>query len=200
MMKKKRLDRDKNWGFHHFPYYQLHVEIEGFRGLVSLIELEDGEYYYWEFPKAGRIAVCGKGMRWLQMVPDDKRHMITVKYLPEGKKLAGRELRNAVSVWYVDIIEGIEYAEDGVAIFVDKYLDVIFTPQGDVVIDDRDELDAAYASGELTKEQYEDALLEGDLVVKELCEDVEATELLCARVLEYVLEKIRTGEVEKYDK
>lgn len=199
MMKRKRLDRDKNWGFHHFPYYQTRVEVEGFHGLVSLIELEDGDYYYWDFPKAGRAAVCGKGMRWLQMVPEGRNHMITVKYLPEGKVLQGRELANAVSVWYVDIIEGIEYAEDGVAIFVDKYLDVIFTPQGDVKIDDRDELDAAFAAGELTKEQYESALQEGELVVKELCTDVEATELLCARVLEYMLQKIQGGEcVEKH--
>lgn len=199
-MKRKRLDRDKNWGFQHFPYYQTRVDVEGFRGLVSLIELADGEYYYWDFPKAGKVAVCGKGMRWLQMVPEDRNHMITVKYLPEGKVLQGKKLPNAVSVWYVDMIEGVEYDEDGVAIFVDKYLDVIFTPQGDVKIDDRDELDAAYMSGELTKTQYENALAEGELVIQELCGDVEATEQLCARVLEYILEKIRTGEVRKYDK
>ncbi|MBQ7776934.1 MAG: DUF402 domain-containing protein [Lachnospiraceae bacterium] len=198
-MKRKRLDRDKNWGFQHFPYYQMRVDMEGFHGLASLIDLVDGEYFYWDYPKAGKAAVCGKGMKWLQLVPDDRSHMITVKYLPQSKMIRGEKLSHSVSVWYVDIIEGIGYAEDGVAIFVDKYLDVIFTPQGDVVVDDRDELDAAYSSGELTKEQYEGALREGDLVVKELCTDVEATELYCAKILEYLLEKIQEGEA-PYDK
>lgn len=192
-MKKKRLDRDKNWGFQNFPYYQFRVDIEEFHGLVSLIQLTDGEYYYWDFPKAKRAPVCGKGMMWLQLVPDHRKHMITVKYMPKSKEQQDGEPENVVSVWYVDMIEGIEYAEDGVAVFVDKYLDVIFTPQGDVKIDDRDELDAAYTSGKLTTEQYEGALEECDRVIEELCTDVKATETWCAKILDYVEEQIRKG-------
>lgn len=40
----------------------------------------------------------------------------------------------SVLVWYADVIEPIEYDSDGVAAFVDKYIDVIFTPQGDVIL------------------------------------------------------------------
>lgn len=192
-MKKKRLDRDKNWGFHHFPYYQMRVDIGEFHGLASLICLTNGEYYYWDFPKAGKAPVCGKDMMWLQLVPDDRSHMITVKYLQRSKVLQGEELPYSVSVWYVDMIEGIEYAEDGVAVFEDKYLDVIFTPQGDVAIDDRDELDAAFASGELTQAQYTDALQECDLVMKELCADVVKTEIWCGKILKHVTERIEKG-------
>lgn len=54
-----------------------------------------------------------------------------------------------VSVWYVDVIDEIKIDEDGVVAFMDKYLDVMFTPSGDVIVDDRDELDAAFHSGEL---------------------------------------------------
>lgn len=36
------------------------------------------------------------------------------------------------------------------AVIIDEYLDDIFTPQGDVVLADRDELDNAYSLGELT--------------------------------------------------
>lgn len=183
-MKKKRLDRDLKWGFQHFPYYQMRVESEEFHGLVCLIQLTDGENLYWNLPKAGKAAVAGAGMTWLQLIPDNKERLITAKYLPDGR----------VSVWYVDVIDGVEYAEDGVAIYVDKYLDVYFTPQGDVVVDDKDELDAAYECGELTKEQYEGAIAEGDRIVAELCADVKATEEYCNKVLEHVKQSIAGGE------
>lgn len=179
-MKKKRLDRDLKWGFQYFPYYQMRVDIEEFHGLVCLIQLMDGETLYWNLPKAGKAAVAGKGMTWLQLIPDGQQQLITAKYLPNGK----------VSVWYVDVIDGVEYAPDGVAVYVDKYLDVYFTPQGDVVVDDRDELDVAYQSGELTAEQYEDAIKECDRIVAELCADVEATEEFCNKVLEHVMQRI----------
>lgn len=183
-MKKKRLDRDLKWGFQHFPYYQMRVDIECFHGLVCLIKLTDGEYLYWNLPNAGKVAVAGKGMSWLQLIPDGKQRLITAKYLPDNK----------VSVWYVDVIEGIEYADDGVVVYEDKYLDVYFTPQGDVVVDDKDELDEAYHSGELTKEQYDSAILECNSIIDELCSDVKATEKICMEILDYVNQRIADGE------
>ena len=183
-MKRKRLDRDLKWGFQYFPYYQMRVDIECFYGLVCLIRLTDGENLYWELPKAGKAAVAGKGMTWLQMIPDGKQRLMTAKYLPNQR----------VSVWYVDVTDGVEFAEDGVAVYVDKYLDVYFTPQGDVVVDDREELDAAYASGELSKEQYESALAEGEEILAEYCTDIAKTEQLCNEVLAYVNRRITEGE------
>ena len=192
-MKRKRLDRDK-WGFDKFPYYQIRVDIEEFHGLVCLIKLIDGKYCYWKLDKSGKTAVCGKGMTWLQMIPDGKNHVITAKYLPKKKKIQGIKYSDSVSLWYVDIIENIEYDPDGVAVFVDKYLDVYFTPKGDVVIDDRDELDDAFQSGELSQEQYDAALRECDLIIDELCSDMVKTEILCNKILSYVNNKIKTGE------
>ena len=91
----------------------MRVDIDEFHGLVCLIQLMgtgwydteklkymtigkcDTQYQYWEFPKAGKSAICGKGMKWLQLIPDGKKHVITAKYLPD----------NSISVWYVDIID-----------------------------------------------------------------------------------------------
>jgi len=181
-MKHKRLDRDA-WGFQYFPYYQMRVETEHFKGLTALVRLTSGEYQYWDYPKAGKTKICGEGMTWLQMIPDGREHMVTVMYLSNGR----------VSNWYVDILETVEYDRDGIAVYVDKYLDVIFTPQGDVLVDDKDELDAAYASGELTKDQYDRALAEGDAVLAEYCADVEQTEQYCNEVLAAVNQKIAEG-------
>lgn len=188
-MKRKRLDRDAWWKHNQFtsPHlYQLRVDIEEFHGLVCLLKLIDGQFHYWEMPIAGKTAVIGKDMTWLQLIPDNRKQVITAMYLPN----------QSISIWYVDIIESIEYDTDGVAVFIDKYLDVIFTPQGDVKIDDRDELDEAFHSGELSKEQYDSALEECDLILAELCSDVAKTEAICTKILCYVNDRIDKGEKE----
>ncbi len=98
------------------------------------------------------------------------------------------------SIWYVDIIDGIEYDDDGIAVFIDKYLDVIFTPEGDIKIDDRDELEQAHDSGELSDVQYEAALAECDLILDELCSDIARTDAWCADIREIVEKRIAAGE------
>lgn len=196
-MKRKRLNRDLKWGFQHFPYYQMRIESESYQGLVSFIELTDGDYYYWDLPKAGKIPVCGKGMTWLQLIPDGKKRLITAMYLPQKKVVKGKEYPYSVSGWYVDVIEDWEYDEDGVAAYIDKYLDVIFSPEGDVIVDDRDELEEAYHAGELSQEQYDAALAECDLIMKELCSDIEETERWCSEIMEHIRERIAQGETPK---
>ena len=199
-MKHKRLNRDQ-WGFMYYPYYQMRIDHELFHGLACLIRFTDGEKNYWATPKAGRIQVTGEGMTWLELIPDDTRRVITVMYFPDGTH--GPERQNypltaseeyQPSIWYVDIIEGTEYDEDGVAAFIDKYLDVIITPEGDVKVDDRDELDAAYASGELTKEQYDAALAEGEDILKAYGDDIRGLDAWCAAVRQLVEDRIAAGE------
>ena len=154
-MIKKRLDRDLKWGFQGFPYYQMRMDTIDFHGLVSIIELTDGDFFFWEMPKAGKTPVCGKGMLWLQLIPDNQHRVITAKFLPPSKTVQGKKYPKSVSLWYVDVIDNWEYDGDKVAYFTDQYLDVIFDIEGDVIKDDRDELDAAYKSGELSAEQYQ---------------------------------------------
>ena len=54
-MKRKRLNRDA-WGFQFYPYYQMRLDTEFFRGTVCLIRLTDGEEQYWDMPKAGKAS------------------------------------------------------------------------------------------------------------------------------------------------
>ena len=54
-MKTKRLNRDLKWGFQHYPYYQMDMDNEIFRGFVSAIMLTDGEQFFWDFEKAGKL-------------------------------------------------------------------------------------------------------------------------------------------------
>ncbi len=200
-MKHKRLNRD-GWGFQHYPYYQMRIDEEIFHGLVCLIRLTDGEESYWEMPKAGRIQGTGAGMTWLELVPDHANRVITVSYFPDGTHDTARihypapaSTAYQPSVWYVDVTDGIEYDENGIAVYIDKYLDVIFTPEGDVKVDDRDELDAAYASGDISREQYEAALLEGERILQELCADIPKTERWCAQIRQIAEDRIAAEAV-----
>lgn len=196
-MKRKRLDRDIWWQHNKVKlprYYQIRVDIDEFHGLACLLELIDGEPDYWDLPIAGKVAVLGKGMIWLQLIPDGKSRVLTAKYLPQKKIIHGVEYPYSVSVWYTDVIENIEYDSDGTAVFIDKYLDVCFTPQGDVIIDDRDELDEALEEGDISKEQYDLALKEGESIVNEYCSDITETEIFCNKILSHVNEKIKNGE------
>ena len=189
-MKRKRFDRDI-WTFGNSPYYQMRIDTDDFHGLVCLLKLmngnlkiEGGNYQYWNRPKAGTVAICGKGMTWMQLIPDGREHTLTVKYLPD----------DTMSICYIDIIENIEYDPDGVAVFIDKYLDVDFTPQGDVSIYDRDELDEAVEAGELSAEQYHAALKECDKVIGEYCSNIAKSIASFDKIFALVNEKIRNGE------
>ena len=193
-MTKKRLDRDSKWGFQRFPYYHMRVDIEEFHGLVSVIELVDGDYFFWEMPKAGKTPVCGKGMLWLQLIPDNQHRAITAKFLPKSRSVQGVEFKKSISIWYVDVIDSWGYDEDQVAYFIDQYLDVIFDMEGDIVIDDRDELDAAYESGELSKEQHQAAIAEGDAIVSDLCSNIEKTQQWCESILEFAMKRIKEND------
>ncbi len=199
-MKHKRLNRD-GWGFQYYPYYQMRVDHDLFHGLICLIRLTNGEENYWQTPKAGKVRVTGSGMTWLQLAPDGQDRLITVMYFPDGGHGKERKRypepadpRYQPSVWYVDVTEGLEYDEYGVAVYVDKYLDVVFTPEGDVSVADRDELDRALAMGDVTRAQYDVALAECGRILEDLCGDIRRTEAWCAAVRRLAEERIAGGE------
>ena len=199
-MKPNRLNRDQ-WGFMYYPYYQMRIDADFFHGTACLIRLTDGEANYWQTPKAGRIQVTGAGMCWMELIPDGFSHVVTVKYFPDGIHDPERKMypppadeRYQPSIWYIDVTEGTGYDEYGIAVFIDKYLDVILSPEGDIITDDRDELDAAFASGELNRAQYTAALEEHERILREYCADIRRTDRWCARIRQLVEDRIAAGE------
>lgn len=198
-MKRKRLDRD-GWGLQGFPYYQMRVDLPEFCGTACLLRILDGKDCCWQMPKAGRTPVVGAGMTWLQLIPDGQHRVITVKYrrgkaILRGRQKAGRLPVGPVAVWYVDVIDRVEAEPDGVLAFIDLYLDVIFTPQGDLHVDDREELDAALAAGDVTPEQHRMAIAEGESILRDMCADVHLTEQWCGCILRHVLSRLDDGDV-----
>ena len=157
-MKHKRL-KHESWGFGAYPYYQTRLDLPYYHGYVCLLRLTECRDTFWSFPIAGAVQVTGSGMTWMELIPDGAHHIITVKYFPDGK--CDRQTYPPAwkqdylpSLWYVDITDGSYTDTDGVLVYIDKYLDVIFTPEGDIKIDDRDELEEAYGSTSLSRELY----------------------------------------------
>ena len=180
-MTKKRLIRDLKWGFQYYPYYQMRIDCDKFHGWAALNELTDGDYLYWDFfEKAGKVPIAGKGMCWLTLIPDGKKHSVTAMFTEGGD----------ISAWYIDVIYSLLTDKDGVLAFMDQYLDVILTTSGDVLLDDKDELEAAYRSGEFTEDEYEAALLEGNKIIDEWGKDIQASEQICKEMLNYVKAEI----------
>ncbi len=200
-MKRKRLNRDDGWGFQYYPYYQMRLDLPEFHGLACLIRLTDGLPSYWETPRAGQVQVTGAGMTWLELIPDGANRVLTVMYPPAGTQETGQTACSTAdhppyrpSVFYADITEGSGVDEDGVAWFLDKYLDVIFTPEGDVKVDDRDELDQALAAGELSGNQAASALAECDGILRDWCADIGKTMRWCADIRQAAEGRIAHGE------
>ena len=142
-------------------------------------------------------------MSWLELVPDDMHRVITCKFFPEGTHDKERknypitsDERFQPSVWYVDVIENTDYVDDGVLAYIDKYLDIIFFPEGEISVSDMDELEEAYAAGDINKEQFEAALTEGEALQKDYCTDIMKTEKWCTHIRRLVEDRIAAGEPE----
>ena len=111
-------------------------------------------------------------MLWLQFARAGEGYLVTAM-MGDG----------IVRAWYVDVIAGMGYDEDGVLYFGDLYADLIFAPEGPVLVDDLDELDQARAAGDVSAAQHEKALQIVERVKESLCADREALAALSARLL-----------------
>lgn len=191
-MKIKRLDRD-TWGFSNFPYYQMRIDCDEFHGIACVIKLISGEPCFWNMKRGGRLPVCSGGMTWLQLIPDGKNRLITAMFLPESKELNDIAYPYRLSVCYVDVIAGFDYDTDGVIAYKDEYLDVIFNMYGDVTVDDRDELDAAYKYGELSREEYRSAISEAESIVRDYTKNLEHTGKRLLNILKICETNIENG-------
>ncbi|WMC92565.1 DUF402 domain-containing protein [Kineothrix sp. MB12-C1] len=114
-------------------------------GYISLIDIEEvSEPQIWKF-NGKDIIVCQGGCKWLSILPSKENYCITAM-MNEKKE---------VLVWYIDMIATKGVDKDGIPYFDDLYLDLIVYPDGTVIEDDREELDASLNQGKITIELFE---------------------------------------------
>ncbi len=119
--------------------------LNGYIGLIDIKEVSKPQI--WKF-NGEDIVVCDKGRKWLSILPQNDWYCITAMMDEQGKVL----------LWYIDMIakQGIDY--DGVPYFDDLYLDLVVYPDGTIVVDDMDELEAALSKNDITQEQFDLAI------------------------------------------
>ena len=69
---------------------------------------------------------------------------------------------NDILLWYIDMIADQGIDADGVPYFDDLYLDLVVYPDGTIIVDDMDELEAALATKDITQEQFHLAISTSD--------------------------------------
>ena len=105
-----------------------------------------------------KIKVLDNGYKWLSIMPEHNYYCITV--MMDGDY--------NIKVTYIDMIDAQGMDEDGTPYFFDCYLDLVIYPDGNIKVDDRDELDAALSEGDITEEQYNRAVQTADKLQKGL--------------------------------
>ena len=119
-------------------------ETKAFVGYLGMLEIEEvSEPQIWKY-QGKTLTVCNNRYRWLTILPREDFYCITVMM----------DEKEQVQVCYIDMIEKQGIDEDGVPWIDDLYLDLVVYPDGVVVEDDRDELEAALLEGDISKEQY----------------------------------------------
>ena len=172
-MQRKRLDRDIWTTITSKRYVQRHMQNQSFCGIASVLYIDAvSKASIWEYPDT-MIPVCDNGMKWLQILPDDENYMITAMLSPQ----------NSINIWYIDMIAGKGFANDGVAVFDDLYLDLIVRPNGEIKVDDMDELQDALAGKDITKELYTLALSTKEKLEKHILNDISSLHDFCMALL-----------------
>lgn len=178
-MKRKRLDRDLWTDITGKRYFQRELIHPGafpeFRGIAALLYIDRVvKESVWDYP-GGYVTVCGGGMKWLELLPYDRRYVLTAMIGPDGR----------LAEWYCDLIGGFDFDPDGVACFYDCWLDLIARPSclgypaGHLREDDRDELDEAFRAGEIGEALYRETLEEAERLKSTLFADLSRLETMC---------------------
>lgn len=119
--------------------------IKGYLGLLTIVSVSERQI--WKYNNKD-VVVCDNGYHWLTIMPRDEFYCITVMM----------DENNKFKVCYIDMIDTQGYDDDNVPYFYDLYLDLVVYPNGDIIVDDKDELEEALKNGEITKLQYDRAL------------------------------------------
>lgn len=176
MMKRKRLDRNIWTSIISKRYFQQYVKEDDFEGIVSLLYIDEvSKPSIWEDPN-NKITVCANGMKWLQILPTNDNYLITAMI----------NNQNEIEVWYIDIIVGYGYDTDNVIFFDDLYLDLIISPNGDLKIDDMDELEEALKQNDITMDLYSLAISTKDKLQKEILDDLSKFYHFCMKLLQKI--------------
>ena len=144
---------------------------EMYGAFINIIEVKKPQVWFC-FDKM--INVADNGYKWLVVLPKEDDYAITM-YLD----------RNDVPLlWYIDLIDGIGVDEDGVPFYNDMFLDLLVSDSGQVVEDDRDELEKAYSDGIINSKQYQKVISVSEQLKQRISENQGWISEYCRNIVE----------------
>lgn len=134
-------------------------QLKGYLGLLNINTVS--EQQIWK-NKDKEVVVCDNGYHWLSIMPKNEFYCMTI--------MMDNEYR--FKVCYIDMIDSQGYDEDGVPYFYDLYLDLIVYSDGNIIVDDLDELQEALEIGDITEIQYNKAIATAQNLQNGLLSDI----------------------------
>jgi Uncharacterized conserved protein len=163
-MKKSRLSYDEWKCIQVKEMSGKRVDTDFFQGYIGLIHIKQvSEAQKWNF-NGEDIVVCNKGIQWLSILPQNKYYCITAMI----------DERKEIILWYVDMIAEQGSDADGVPYFLDLYLDLVVYPNGEIKVDDMDELETALHCKDITQEQFSLAIRTAEELKRGLLKDIDS--------------------------
>jgi len=152
-------------------YTQKEISNKEFKGYVALIILDSVTIpQTWNY-NGEEIIFCDSGMKWLRILPKHGNYTI----------MAVMNDRDDIIVWYIDIIDGYGLDEDGIVYVNDLFLDLIVYPDGKIIIDDMDELEAALDQKVISINMYEKATKASKKLQTNILYDIEKLRSFCTQ-------------------
>lgn len=140
------------------------LDTEEFVGYVGILNINEvSEPQIWKY-NGEDLIVCDNNYQWLTIMPKNDYYCLTVMMNEK------REMQ----VCYIDMIDEQGYDKDGVPYFYDLYLDLVVYPNGTIIEDDMGELQEALQKGDITQQQFEQALATSEKLKKGLLSDITA--------------------------
>ncbi|MGN1330256.1 MAG: GNAT family N-acetyltransferase [Clostridia bacterium] len=118
----------------------IRVDEDDFKGYIHLNNfIKMNEKFL--LPKG--LCIRDTGYKWLEFYGENSNFKLTAIYDNLGR----------IVEWYFDLVRGIG-RENGFPYDEDWYLDVVVTPDGDILLLDEDEYEEAYQRYEMTESEY----------------------------------------------
>lgn len=152
---------------------------QGMEGVVSLLQIQKvTEPLMVPGENGEKVLIADAGYSWLQVAFKEQFFWATVMYDDKGRFMQG----------YFDITGGNSFVDMKNPTFQDMYLDLVLLEGGRILVLDRDELDEAFKQKEITEEQYQKTVAEGEKLYRFLQENGDEFLQFCSAWREKLLQ------------
>jgi predicted RNA-binding protein associated with RNAse of E/G family len=135
-----------------------YVKSEEFSGYISMIHIEKVRKPLIKNVDGEKVRIVDDGYTWVIFMPDNLMYSLTMMIND----------KNEIVQWYFDICKPYRISDSGVPFFEDLYLDIVVLPSGNIILLDEDELSDAFKSGIISREEYNQANEQAELLIKDI--------------------------------